>query len=199
MTDISKRYVQQFNREQGFSDVSAPESGDPDEILIVKSNDNYAGGPDRHLSAGHLEKLGLSEAQKVPRGFEYRVGKRSSIDPSCWKNPALVCERFISNSHGIWYRAWKCGPKIAISQFYAPAQIKKVRTSTRLQTMWLRTDDDSCSGVIPSLVLRFISAFRLDYGAIDIVTDLRGKAAVIDVNPTPWSSLNADLIAYLSG
>ena len=198
VTDISKRHVQQFNREHGFPDVSAPESGDPDEMLIVKSNYNYAGGPDRRLSAEDLEKLGLNEAQKVPAGFEYLVGTRSSIDPSCWKNPALVCERFVSNPNGIWYRAWKRGPKIALGQLYMPAPIKKVRKSTRLQTTWLRTDDDSCSGLIPSLVSRFAAAFRLDYGAVDIVTDLQGTATVIDVNSTPWSTKFPDIVAYLT-
>jgi len=199
VTDISKRYIQRFNHDHGFPDVSAKEDGDPDEMVIVKSNQNYAGGPEQRLSEQELALLGMKQSETVPAGFEYRVGTRSSFDPACWKNPSLVCERFVHNPHGIYYRAWVWGPKMAISQFHNPAPIKKVRMSTRMQTTLLRRDDASgVSGVIPSLVSRFAAAFRLDYGAVDIVTDLKGVATVIDVNSTPWNSNQPSVVAHLA-
>jgi len=198
VTDISKRYLQQFNREHGFVDVSAEETGDPDELVIVKSNYNALAGPERKLSAWEQDYLGVSAT--APEGFSYYVAARSSIDPSVWRNPALTCERFIGNELGIYYRAFICRPKIATVQLRCPAPIKKARTSTRMQIMWHTTGDASAaSSVIPGLVCRFIDAFLLDFGAIDIVTDLKGVAAVIDVNSTPWATPHPGVNEYLAG
>jgi len=197
ITDISKKHIQQFNRDHGFHDVSATQTGDPDEMLIVKSNYNYFGVVERKLSLLAQARLGLSDA--VPEGFEYRVEKRSSVDSTCWTNPAFVCERFIHNPYGIWYRAYLRRPKVVVCQFQNPAPIKKVGPSIRLQTTSFRTDGDpGASGAVASLVLRFIDAFRLDFGCLDVVTDLKGFAAVIDVNPTPWATVQPGMVSYLT-
>lgn len=199
VTDISKRYVQQFNREHGFQDVSAPQEGDPNELLILKTNYNCIGDGERYMSALQQDRLGLKRSEAVPEGFKYRVGPRSTFEPACWANPAFVLERFIHNEWGIWYRAMVRRPKIALCQFQSPAQIKKDGGSRLLQIMWLRSDDHSVrSGSIGSLVLRFIGAFRLDFGAVDVVTDLKGVATVVDVNPTPWGGGQPGVEPYLT-
>jgi len=198
VTDISKRYLHEFNRNHDFTDVSATNIGDPDELIIVKTNYNSLGDTEQYLSAVDLDLLGLNRSESVPAGFQYHVRARSSIDATFWSNPALVCERFIRNQYGIWYRAFIRRPKLALCQFQSPAPIKKDGKSTHLGTMWLRTDDGSAAqSATASLVLRFIEAFRLDFGAVDIVTDLKGVAAIIDVNTTPWVGRRAPEFPYL--
>lgn len=196
--DISKRCLHKFSREHGFVDVSAAEAGDPDELIIVKTDYNSRGSTERELTESDQALLGLPHDSAAPVDFQYHVGPRSSIDPSAWKNPALVCERFIRNDYGIWYRAFIRRPKMFVAQFRAAAPIKKDAKSVLLEITRLRTDDNSTmSNKIASMILRFADAFRLDFGALDIVTDLNGVAAVVDVNPTPWNGQRAALFQHL--
>jgi len=198
VNDVSKSYVQRFNREHGFPDVAADPAGDPDELLIVKTNDNCVGDAEQYLSKSARDLLGLEPSP--PAGFQYQVLPRCQIDPAYWSDPGLVCERFIENRLGVWYRAYLRRPKMALVQFRSAARIKKVDPSTRMQITWLRTDDDSCgSSTIATLMLGFINEFQLDFGAVDVVTDLNGFAAVIDVNPTPWRTVQPGVAEYLAG
>ena len=198
VTDISKRNIQQINREHGFVDVIAAEAGDPDELIIVKSNYNWVGGGERLLSAAEQAAIGLDPLEAVPEGFAYQVKPRSEVEPAYWTNPAYVCERFIQNDVGIWYRAWLNRPQLALIQLQNPAPIKKTQPSKRLHANLLRTDDSTTSSKIASLVIQFINAFQLDFGAVDVVTDLKGNAAVIDVNTTPWGAASLGVDQYLS-
>jgi len=199
ITDISKRHLQQFNRERGYLDVLAAETGDPDELLILKTNYNSGGDAERYLSTAEYDRLELNQSDAVPAGFKYHVGARSSFDPEYWKNPAFVFERFIHNKWGIWYRAMVRRPKVALCQFQCSAQIKKDGRSRLLQITWLRSDDRSAAaGSIGALVLRFIEDFQFDFGAVDLVTDLENVAAVVDVNPTPWGGGQPGVEAYLN-
>ena len=199
ITDVSKRHLQQFNRACGFPDVLAAETGDPDELLILKTNYNSGGDAERYLSTAEYDGLELKQSDAVPAAFKYRVGARSTFDAAYWKNPAFVFERFIQNKWGIWYRAMVRRPKVAICQFQSSAQIKKDGRSRLLQINWLRSDDGGvATGSIGSLVLRFIEAFQFDFGAVDLVTDLESVAAVVDVNPTPWGGGQPGVESYLT-
>ena len=89
-------------------------------------------------------------------------------------------------------------PKIVLYQFQNPAPIKKAHRSTFLQSIRLHPTASSSASPIRSLVVSFINAFGLDFGAIDVVTDLNGDVAVIDVNPTPWGTAPSGVVSYFA-
>ena len=197
VTNISKKYIQQFNCDHGFPDVSVAESGDPDEMLIVKSNYNSFGRTELRLSKWGQDVLGFKQPEIPSVGLEYRVIPRSHVDPADWSNPALVCERFVTNPDGIWYRVSVRRPKIVIRQFRCSNAIKRPSKSTVDRIFWLGGAPSISSGV-EALVWRFVEAFQLDFGAIDVVTDEHGVATVIDVNHTPFhSSHDPEILSFL--
>jgi hypothetical protein len=47
--------------------------------------------------------------------------------------------------------------------------------------------------------IRFVDAFGLDYGALDLVFDDDDLPYIVDVNPTPWGGrgMQAEIVAHL--
>jgi hypothetical protein len=74
-----------------------------------------------------------------------------------------------------------------ISEVINPHDIQKMENCTSHETFLVNRGDRSSR--LPDRLMttaaRFIDAFRLDYGALDVLLDDKGDFYVVDANPTP--------------
>jgi hypothetical protein len=183
VTDISKRYIQRLCRQLGLPAVDAPSAGDPEELLILKTNANYDGAAER--------KLGLA-----PHGApkNYRVLPRRALDPALWADPWFAIERFISNRQDLIWRVRVLGDSVMLTEAVVPGPIKKLEQAT-----WCRHAFTTLAARSPILDLtrRFVHAFGLDHGALDFAVDDAGVFYLTDVNHTPGLTvLEPDQLAF---
>lgn len=208
LTDISKRAIQRACVELGLNTTTAPREGDPDELLIVKTDLNFGGDSEWALTLEERAAVGAGEgSQLIWKPDHYQVLPRKELEESWWTDPTLVREKYIDNRHDRWYRAFLLLSRMALCEFVDPSQIKKVGHSTASR-VWLlqRSDVEASEGDTPyprQLVrdlLRFAGAFAIDFAAVDIVVSDAGQAYIIDVNSTPaYNYPVSGLVEYLRG
>ncbi len=188
-SDISKQRVQRLCAELGLNTVTAPREGDPDEMVIVKTDLNFGGDSEWALSAEQRSALGISEGSDIiwmPN--HYRVLARKDAEPQWWADQRLVCERYVANRDERWYRVFCFLDRMAVCELSNPNQIKKVNESAVLR-VWMvplaeeAAPADAPAGLVESL-RRFVRAFPLDFGTVDVVADDAGGHYIIDVNTT---------------
>jgi hypothetical protein len=193
LTDISKRTIQQRCASLGLNTTAAMREGDPDELIILKTDLNFGGDSEWALSDAERSKLGLGEGSTlIYRPDHYQVVPRKDMEPSWWTDPSLVCEKFIDNRDNRWYRAVMLFSRLVLRELINPAQIKKVGQSEIVGQWTIDTADPSIlTGPEPvptrimSDLIQFMSAFKMDFGAIDIMVNDAGDPFIIDVNSTP--------------
>ena len=192
-TDISKSKIQATNKRAQLPSVSASRRGDPSELLIIKSDLNYGGEAERHLSKRqrHLIRSG-SQSPIIANSRSYVVVRREDIQPDWWNMPGTVIERYVSNNKHRFYRVYVGGNSVAISKVIDPSVLKKMpegiprRTAYVQLTSVIRTSAVAeISHSIYRLVKEFLRAFPLEFGALDVVQNDNGEFFVIDVNTTP--------------
>jgi len=188
-TDISKQRVQRLCSELGLLTVTATRDGNPDEMVIVKTDLNFGGDSEWALSGEQRAALGITEGSDIIwKPNHYRVIPRREVEAQWWTDRRLVCERFVSNREERWYRAFLFLNRLAVCELLNPNQIKKVNEST-VRRVWMVSLDDAAVppdapvGLMESLA-RFVRALPLDFGTVDVVADDAGAHYVIDVNTT---------------
>jgi hypothetical protein len=187
-TDSSKRHVQQVCRDAGLPCAATPKEGDPHELVIVKSNANFGSKSERALSRPEREKLHIAEPQALFRSeLAYLVASRRDVPDGLWQDEGLAIERYIRNAEHLFYRLRFVFDTWVISEVINPHNIKKMENCTSQKTFLVDRWDRSSrlpDGLMTTAA-RFIDAFRLDYGALDVALDDRGDFYVVDANPTP--------------
>jgi len=188
VTDISKRRVQQVCRGAGLPCAATTKEGDPDELVIVKSNANFGSKSERALSRREREKLHIQEPQALFRSeLAYLVAPRRDVPDGLWQDEGLAIERYIHNAEHLFYRLRFVFDTWVISEVINPHYIKKMENCTSQKTFLVDRWDRSSrlpDGLM-TIAARFIDAFRLDFGALDVTLDDRGDFYVVDANPTP--------------
>lgn len=195
VTDISKQHIQAMCKQIGLNTTLAGREGDGDELIIVKTNLNFAGKSEWVLTETERENLGIGAgSQLIWDPYHYQVIPRNKIQAVWWKDPSLVCERYISNVDNRWYRAYLLKDRVVLCELVSPYQVKKVGES-KLQHVWIASFDDDLrvnhqsQYDVPQRLLgdlvSFARAFSLDFGAIDVVESDEGEPYIIDVNSTP--------------
>jgi hypothetical protein len=200
VTDVTKRQIQRLLRESGLPHTEAAPKGDPEEMLIIKTNYNYGGEAERRLSSVERGVLGVSEISNVVRNSKsYRVVKRREVTADLWCSPGIVIEKFMRNRENVFFRAYVACTHVAISKARDPALIKKMPIGIERRTAYCSrigyelTVVESEFSVAPRLLHvlgRLIDLFELDFGAIDIALDeATTDYYVVDVNNTPhWGN-----------
>ena len=195
--DISKAAIQRWNRNIGLSHTEASRRGHGSELLIVKTQENAFGAPERRLSSVERVALGYPRLRSTPiDGAEYPVLTREQIPAEWWRRSDLFVERFIENRENEFFRFYIAGPRCVLSHCFSDDIVKRTRSThdrinyllTRQEATGLLYDavlPPSARGALRS-VLRFADAFALDFGAIDVVCDDHQNPYIVDVNPTPW-------------
>ena len=213
LADISKPAIQRANRRLGLPDTTARRQGPGAELVIVKTRRNHFGAPERELSAEERDALGYAQRWSTPLdGYEeYPVLPRARVPPSWWRSRALFPERFITNRRGEFFRVFVAGSHCVLCLCRSRALVKRPEDARFDVSVLLtrdRAEDASGARRLPARVwrafqnaVRFMRAFGLDYGAVDMVRDDRQVPYIIDVNPTPWAgaALQREIREYLRG
>ena len=209
VTDISKRRVQAACAQSGLHTTLAPQAGDPDEMLIVKTDANYGGEKERLLSPEQRRALGLSSRSRmIERHDGYLILPRRQVRPEFWHSRQIVVERFIENRRHVFYRGHKVLDHLIVSRMVNPAGIKKMLQQIRRTNWYFRLPGDvPIQGPVPvpmrvvRAVAAFSRTFKLDVGSIDVLVDNDDQPYVIDVNASPyWGETNFDhMLKFLAG
>ena len=195
--DIRKRAVQACCASFGLPSVTPATTGEPDELLIVKTDLNSAGSREQRLTAEQRARFNLPAHGSRLKGREgYYVARRGDLGAEIWNDRDLAVERFMQNPEGRLFRVYTMLNSVVISEGYVKTQIKRIGDSDRRYNHWLRRQGEViqlCPGSnskLPAALLNtmgiFINRFHLDFGALDVVESGDGNFYVIDVNKTPF-------------
>jgi hypothetical protein len=201
VTDISKRTVHALTQRIGLPCALALREGDPDELLIVKTDRNYGGRSERLLSGRDRRLLGLTGGIAMIRDtFDYKLMPRAEVPKPWWENPHLVLERYVTSRENRLHRVHVVLNHFAFWSGVCDRPIKKIRDCWDTSEYFLRRGQ--MDSALPPALLRtvygFAEAFSLDYGALDLVADDAGRYYVIDANSTPWRGTESpERIAFL--
>lgn len=198
LTDISKRRIDVVCQKLSLPRPTAPRSGDPGEPHIIKTDRNYGGLPEKDLQSADAELLSVVQPQVTAIPLNYPIVPRREIPVGVWDDPRLVVQRYISNVHNRFFRAFVNRDRMVISVGLDAEPIKRLPWGTLRQDCYFiggRPVDwptpkysDPRLRVTPELqqmVGRFCYGLRLQFGAIDIVEDDRGTHFIVDANATP--------------
>jgi hypothetical protein len=198
--DISKRSLARHLKAIGLPTCAATRRGPADEPLFVKTNLNYGGRKESRLPPEVVDAAELSGLISAEVGaFSYRVLPRKDVPAGLWSDPAHAIERYVTNSHDSFVRAYFSGVQIIMVVAYAPGPIKKLRGDPR-DTNYVTdighlkggAEDFELSDALKSTVCRFVERTPVEFGSIDLVHDDDGHYYVIDLNTTPSGGEGAD-------
>ncbi len=97
VTNISKQNIQALFQLNGINSTRAPQEGDAEELLIIKSDCNHGANTERSLSEKERRALKLPDIEEtIPKPLDYSVMKRRDVDPAMWRRPGIIIERYIS-------------------------------------------------------------------------------------------------------
>jgi hypothetical protein len=191
ITDISKHWLQAGLRRLGLPTTSAGKIGPPKELLIVKSNENYMGVPERALSEEHKQLFSMTDPSPLfEGGGKYLILERQEIPNEHFEMPCLSIERFIQSPDDSFFRIYKVSEILVIVKAHAKGPLKKIRGDKRDLNI-ITTVEEVAEGWpdIPirlSLVLQwFLLNIAFDYGCVDVVSD-GVEYYITDINTTPW-------------
>lgn len=215
-TDIRKRTLHARCAALGLPLVGVTrDDGPPSERVIVKTNLNAGGAPERRLVLGHrgadfVDRWTPDVNDSVRDANGYRVCARGEVPPGVWNDATLVVERFIENADGVFLRVHVAGAATCVSQIWSDLEIKKVTIGARRRVnhfYWTTAAGDAPLGPSTDTVARAVALARrlladlgVAFGAADCVMDARGQVAVVDANKTPGAAdieSQADVVAHL--
>jgi hypothetical protein len=195
ITNISKRYLHALCVRAGLNTAATTEAGDAAELLIVKTNLNSAGTPERGCKWWQRWMMGVRLTDDIQGREEYRVMPRREVPRPWWTDRRLVIEHYVSNASQVWFRAYVFLDRLVVSQARCRLPIKRMyhatdRTNSRFIIRDGRAVATHSDPAIPSTVLQAIvktvAVAPLDFGTLDIGWDDDGRAFILDLNVTPF-------------
>jgi hypothetical protein len=212
-TDIRKRTLQMRCDALGLPSAGAAREGAPDERVIIKTNLNSGGAPERQLGrvlGGLANPFGADLNDTIRDASGYRVCRRDEVPAGAWNDSTLVIERFIENPDGIFFRVHTVGPATSVAEIWSEREVKKVTVGVRRRVnhlYWRTSAGDRAEGPstdtaarVVALVRRVHAEIGIGFGAADCVMDANGTLVVVDVNKTPGAADIAsqpDVVAHL--
>jgi hypothetical protein len=196
VTGILKTLVQSRCEQSGLPTVRAYEDGEPNELLLVKTNFNAGGEREklfqREFRSVSPDQMYPSCPLEGPR--DYRLIRRDRIPASWWRDETLAIERFIKNRQGRFFRLYLYRSAVVIAEGWSRRRIRRIQDGRgRHHCLYLCGSDIVGSSTrikLPKRLLEVaalgIQAFGLDFGAIDLVEDDEGEFYIVDVNNTPY-------------
>ncbi|MEJ2446217.1 MAG: hypothetical protein P8Y42_22670 [Exilibacterium sp.] len=217
IVDTRKSRVQRLNRDLGLPHVEVGKGDDPDLKVIVKTDYNYGGALESRLSHAEINSLDL----KAPEGCQirdfdkYYVCPLAEVSDEVWRDQRLVVERYIDNPSGLFYRFYRNGSRVVLSEVVNNAVVKKMLPGLPRRNWYYSLSEmgltlqPSCpahpnGSVFSSLTdnaVKICAALQLEFGAMDIVVDGVGRPYIIDINPTPgWGvEKQSGILDFLRG
>ena len=193
--DIRKSTLHAHLDAIGLPSLKALPSGPADEILFVKTDLNYGGDLERWLPPENIAAVGFEDLIASDFGaYHYSTVRRESARETSWTDPAIVIEKYISNSEHSFFRVYFSGEQVVIVKAFAPGIIKKLSNDARdtnfvtdLEHLNAGTDNLPISATLKTDVARFIENTPVDFGCIDMVHDGHDHHYIVDLNLTPYA------------
>ncbi|MEO7393333.1 MAG: hypothetical protein ABIU11_00245 [Chitinophagaceae bacterium] len=196
ITDTSKKHLQNVYQQIGLHTTMASIAGDENELLIIKTNFNYGGRPEKRLFRSDFRRMNLGSGDYNTE-IIYPVMERKQIKKEVWDNENMIIEKYIANKGNCIYRVYKLLNKIVITEVIENGLIKKMVTAIQRPNYYYNLNNND---VLPGGDLKFVDllasivpfclALNLDFAAIDVVKSDENKYYIIDVNVTPnWKGI----------
>jgi hypothetical protein len=193
--DIRKSVLHAHLEAIGLTSLKAAPGGAADEILFVKTDLNYGGELERWLPAENIATCGFEHLISQEVGaYRYQTVERRMLQTDVWSDPAIVVERYVTNSEDSFYRVYFSGKQIIIVEAFAPRIIKKLSGDPRdtnyvtdLEHLKSGTDDLELNANLKRIVATFVGNTPVEFGSIDIVHDGQDNHYIIDLNLTPYA------------
>jgi hypothetical protein len=215
-TNISKRFLHSTCLGLGLSHSLASPDGDPDELVIVKTDLNAGGDIEYRMPSEERVALGLDHpsealirlretllARRVGIRDIYPVLPRKSVLAEWWNDPQLVVERFIENREQRFCRIHFFLDRISVTHAICRATVKKLPycdTSTHHYFQGTVPVSGCMPKELPAGLLtaaRMVwKAMRLDFGAVDVVFDEDSHFFFVDMNHTPYGGTSESHAVY---
>jgi len=117
------------------------------------------------------------------------------LQKDVWSDPAIVVERYVTNSEDSFYRVYFSGKQVIIVEAFAPRIIKKLSGDPRdtnyvtdLEHLKAGTADHlELNANLKRTVATFVENTPVEFGSIDIVHDGQDNHYIIDLNLTPYA------------
>jgi len=195
-TRFVKRYPVAFNagitdiRKRTYSRLEVENPAMCEGPVIVKSNFNASGKPERRIARARPAPFRLAARLSMALGFGGNIGARKLADPYAvyasakdvpeefFADDDFIVERFVPERDGDYYchRRYYFLGSVEVFQLWLGRQ-KICRGDT---------DGDEGIETEPSSELQaFRKSMAMDFGKIDYVHDDSGKPVILDVNTTP--------------
>jgi hypothetical protein len=188
-TDQRKRNLQRISRELGLLSLTAPKDGNPNERLMVKSDLNVAGGPERR-TAKRFPGLSIPPLPaRMTDPCQYYLVKRRDIADEIWNDLALHVEKYVENSNGFVVRSFWNRGRAVVSKIQNPHQIVKKNNAKCPRWNYIEPVDELTSTVF-SRIGRYAEHLRLSFFAADWVVDEQDSPFLVDLNLTPQWVVN---------
>jgi len=194
--DIRKSTLHAHLEAIGLPSLKASPRGAADEILFVKTDLNYGGDLERWLPAENIAAGGFDHLISQEVGaYRYRTAERRMLQKDVWSDPAIVVERYVTNSEDSFYRVYFSGKQVIIVEAFAPRIIKKLSGDPRdtnyvtdLEHLKAGTDGHlELNANLKRTVATFVENTPVEFGSIDIVHDGQDNHYIIDLNLTPYA------------
>lgn len=190
--DTSKNWLQIACIENNINSTSAKINGDPDELLIVKTNFNYAGRSENKLTSKEKKILSLS-TKDYPTDLNYTIASRKNLPEDIWENETLVVEKFINNVDNLFYRAHKLFNRIVLTEVTDENLIRKMPDGIKTTNYYFDLKQDNNSNKdykkFENIILQIECICKygaIDFGAFDVVKSDNSEYFIIDINLTPY-------------
>jgi hypothetical protein len=205
-TDISKRALHQCCGRIGIASAEAGRHGDPNEVLIVKTNYNSGADPEQRLNDRERRLCRVGSLSRSLRGpGDYFTAPRAAISTSLWNDGALIIEAYMHNGLDRHFRIYKSGAQFVVSVAISPDALKRMEIGCARRNYFfsersylgssgsnedgLRQPVERCLDAL-TMADKVMRALGVDFGAVDIVEDAPGNLYPVDVNKTPYWDRN---------
>lgn len=194
--DIRKSTLQTHLETIGLGSVKVTPAGPSHEVLIVKTDLNYGGDLERRLPPECIAAAGFEHlvSPDIKGAYYYKTVLREMLSPDIWSNPAIMIERYVSNTENSFYRVYFSGERVIIVHAFSPGIIKKLSTDPRdtnyvsdLEHLKAGTDELEISATLKRDVATFIEQSAVEFGCLDIVHDGNDNYYIVDLNLTPYA------------
>ncbi len=205
-TSVSKRLLHATCLRLGLPASLTSQEGDPDELVIVKTNMNAGGEIEYRMLAKERAALGIEEpsqtlmslretllARRVSVQNMYPVLPRKSVPVEWWNDSQLVVERFIENREQRFCRIHFFLDQISVANAICRTTVKKLPYCDACTHYHFHGNspvsgsmpEDLPAGLVPAARAVW-EAMQLEFGAVDAVFDDDSRFFFVDMNHTPY-------------
>ncbi|MBY8961785.1 hypothetical protein KJK34_03360 [Flavobacterium sp. D11R37] len=192
ITNTTKRNIQELCKKNKINTVSAKEEGDLNELLIIKTDYNYAGISESKLTSSEKKKLQIIDSSH-PLDIYYKIMPRKNVEKGVWYDSSLVVEKFINNKQNLFYRVHKLFNHLVVTEMVDSNLIRKVPDGLPVLNYYYDLDIDYTqdknflrfNSIITQIQKLSIDA-EIDYAAFDVVKSDNDNYYIIDINLTPY-------------